>query len=159
LGIGVVEITIIYNIVKVENRREGEAEEKTQKVRLLTSSDNSSAGSTSLSRSTTQRENKAYPAEANLLAGAVEVWDERAGRLELGQLSGIRRVSNRQEGFEPAWARRDGTTVHEDVEAGASTVGTVATLADAAEGECGDVKCGVVDGDTAGAGHGEDYVG
>jgi hypothetical protein len=119
---------------------------------LLTSSSNNSTASSSLRTSATQRQDEAQPAKRHLLAAAVKVRHQSAGGLELAQLTGVRWVADGEDRLEPARAGGDGAAVNPDIEAGAATVGTVATLADTAEGQGGDVQSGVIDGDTTGAG-------
>ena len=119
---------------------------------LLTGSNNSSATSTSFGASTTQRQDKAQPAQSQLAAVAVKVRRKSAGSLELAQLAFIRRIADAEDRLEPAGAGGDGTAVDPDVEAGAAAVGAVATLADAAEGEGRDVQRRVIARDAAGAG-------
>jgi hypothetical protein len=86
------------------------------------------------------------------LTVAVKVRHQGASGLELAQFTGVRWVADGEDGLEPARAAGDGAAVNPDIEAGAAAVGTVATLADTAEGQSGDVQGGVVAGDTTGAG-------
>jgi len=69
----------------------------------------------------------------------------------------IRRVAYRQDSLQPAGAAGDWATVHPDVEAGAATVCTGATLADATEWQSRDVQGSVIAGDTTGAGTSDNY--
>jgi hypothetical protein len=119
---------------------------------LLTSSSNNSTASSSLRTSATQGQDEAQPTERHLLAAAVKVRHQGAGGLELAQLTGVRWVADGEDRLEPARAAGDGAAVNPDIEAGAATVGTVATFTDTAEGQGGDVQGGVIDGDTTGAG-------
>lgn len=145
------------NIDRVD--RETKIENKAEKGGngyLLTGSSNSSTTSSSLCTSASQRQDEAQPAERHLLTATVKVRHQGAGGLELAQLTGIWRVADGEDGLEPARAAGDGAAVHPDIEAGAAAVGTVAALADTAEGQCRDVQGGVVAGDTTGAGGGND---
>ena len=132
---------------------------RTKRDRSLTGSNDSSAAGSRLGAAASERQEVTQPAEADLLAVAVEVRRQRAGRLELAQLARVRGVADGQDRFEPAGAAGDGTAVHEDVEAGASAVGAVATLTDTTEGHGGDVQGRVVDGSTARAGSRENCDG
>lgn len=128
--------------------------EKHEKRGLLTSNSNSSTASTSLRTSATQRQEKAQPAQRQLLTAAVKVWHQAVGSLELPQLADVRRVADGEDGLEPARSASDGTTMHPDVEARATAVGAVATLTDTAEGQGRDVQGGVITRDTTGPGGG-----
>lgn len=121
---------------------------------LLTGSNNGSAASASLGTSAAQSQDEAQPAQGQLLAVAVEVWSQGAGGLEGLQLAGVRRVTDRQDGLQPAGTAGDWAAVHPDVEARATAVGAVATLTDTAEGQGRDVQGGVITRDTTGPGGG-----
>jgi len=127
------------------------------KKRLLTGSNSSSSTSTRRRSASTQGEEVAQPTESELVAITVKVGVECAGSVELADLAGVWRVANGQNGLEPAWGGGDGATVHPDIEAGAATVGTVATLADTTKWQSGDVQSGIVAGDTTGAGGGNNW--
>lgn len=124
---------------------------------ILTGSDNGSTASAGLSTSSAQSQNVSQPAESNLLAATIEVGGQCGGSSPYGQLAGIRWVTDRQDRLHPAWAGGDRATVHPDVEAGAAAVCAVATLADATEGQSRDVKGGVINSNTTGAGARDNY--
>lgn len=129
------------------------AKKMSRKLRgSLTGSKSSSSSSSSLRTASTQGEDAAQPAAAQLLAVAVKVWAQSTGSIELADLAGVRRVADRQDGLQPAWAGGDRAAVHPDVKAGAAAVSTVATLADTAERQGWDVQRGIVAGNAAGAG-------
>lgn len=130
----------------------GKAEKRGGNGYLLTGSNNSSATSSSLSTSATQRQDEAQPAERHLLTVAVKVRHKGAGGFEFAQLTSIRRIADGEDRLEPARAAGDGAAVHPDIEAGAATVGTVAALTDTTEGQSGDVQGRVVAGDATGTG-------
>jgi hypothetical protein len=125
---------------------------KKEKKILLTGSNDCSTTGTRLSASSAQGQEIAQPAQGNLLAVTVKVGGQGAGRLEFAQLASIRRVTDGQNGLEPARAGCDGTTVHPNIETGAASVGTVATLTNTTEGQGWDVEGSVVARDTPGAG-------
>ena len=119
-----------------------------EKQKSLTCSYDCSSAGSSLCAASAQGQNKAQPAETDLFPAAIEVGRQRAGSLECANLAIIGRVADREHGFDPAGAGGDGTTMHEDIEAGAAAVGAVATLTDTAEWKGWDVQCSVVDGST-----------
>lgn len=125
---------------------------KRDEERLLTGSNSNSSAGSSLRTASTQSEDVAQPAETQLVAVAVKVGVQGAGSIELADLSGVRWVPDSQEGLQPAWGGGDRATVHPDVEAGAATVSTVATLADTTEGQGWNVQRGVVAGNATRAG-------
>lgn len=126
--------------------------EKKKKMGLLTGSNSSSTSSTGLRGTTAKGEEPADPSEGQLAALAVKVGCHGVGCTEGLDLAIVGRVTDGQEGFNPAGAGCDGTAVDEAVEAGTTAVSAVATLADTAEGKGGNVQGSVVDGDTTRAG-------
>ena len=140
----------------VNREDSGRSTGKKRKRNLLTGSNSSSPTSTGLCGSTTKGEQTAQPAEGQLTTATVKVRCECAGSLEGLDLVAVGRVADSQDSLEPARTGGDGTAVDPDVEAGTSTVGAVATLADTTEGQGRDVQSGVVDGDTTGTGGSED---
>lgn len=123
----------------------------------LTRSDNGGTSNAGLDRSTAESEEIAEPAESELLSVAIKVRRQATSLYEEFLLLAEGWVADGQRGFDPARAGGDGAAVYEDVEAGLATVGAAATLAHTAEFESGDVQRSVVDGDTSGAGLGENY--
>jgi hypothetical protein len=119
---------------------------------ILTGSDNGSTTNAGLSTSSAQCQHVSQPAESNLLAATIKVGGQSGGSSPCGQLAGIRRVTNRQDGLQPARAGGDRATVHPDVEAGAAAVCAIATLANATEGQSRDVKGGIINSNATGAG-------
>lgn len=118
----------------------------------LTDCDCGGAAGAGFGTPSTKGQDGAQPAEAELVAVAVEVGDEGAGGLELAQLAGVGRVADGEDGLEPARTGGDGAAVDEGFEAGSSSVGAIAAFADAAERKGRDVQGGVVDCGASGAG-------
>lgn len=136
----------IGDITDIYQRREK------KRMGLLTGSNSSSTSSTGLGGTAAKGEEPADPSEGQLAALTVKVGCHGVGCTKGLDLAIVGRVTDGQEGFNPAGAGCDGATVDEAVEAGTTTVSAVATLADTAEGKGGDVQGSVVDGDTTGAG-------
>lgn len=90
-------------------------------------------------------------AQSKLATLPIEIRNQCRARFEHAYLLAKRWIADTKHCFDPTRTCRDGATVHEDVEAGSSSVRAIAALTDAAKRERRDVQGGVIDSGAAGA--------